>query len=156
MPIVNSAVDADGCRVRWRFGAPADLVWDGLTDRVWLRRWLGAVVSGEVALGETVVIDHGDGQRSESRVLTAEPGSALELTWSFPDEPMSRVEVTLDAEGEGGTTLTLTHRGLGELASGYRVGWHVHLLYLSAALRASPMALDRFWEVHEKVARAYP
>lgn len=199
MPIVNLAGhDADQgiAWVRWTFDLGPDMVWLGLTDPVWIRRWLGTPLDGfavgeYTGLGDHVRILHAGGQIQSSSVLGCEVWSRLEVSWAFPDEAVSVVDVKLapiapaeahsldnpdladvlaaddeaDAElGEAaagaeasrsGTELTLTHTGIGDQAREYAIGWHTHLLYLAAALRAAPMALDRFWDVHERVARAY-
>jgi len=169
--------------VRWRFDLDPEMVWTGLTDPVWLRRWLGtplgAFARGDhVGRGSLVRIDHGEGLVQTSVVLGCVLWRRLEITWAFPGEALSVVDITLAPAGgaqEGvrhldpgvlaageaagaavsGTDLELVHTGVGSLAREYAIGWHAHLLYLSAALRASPMALDRFWEVHERVSRAY-
>lgn len=140
------------CWIRWAFDLQPAMVWEGLTDPIWLRRWLGTP-SGEFAPGRAVLVDH-EGFTQRSVVRVCEPASRLAVTWEFPGEPASAVDVRL-APTASGTDLTLTHTGVGELARDYAIGWHTHLLYLAAALRASPMALDRFWEVQERVARAY-
>nr|NLI50917.1 hypothetical protein [Propionibacterium sp.] len=188
MPILNLAThDADRgtVAVRWRFDLDPEMVWTGLTDPVWLRRWLGTPLGGfavgePVGPGGTIRLDHGDGLVQTSVVRGCRLWRHLEVTWAFPGEPLSVVDVTLEpagpidaaarpfvadpvlaAAGEAagatasGTDLTLSHLGVGAQAREYAIAWHTHLLYLAAALRASPMPLDRFWEVHERVARAY-
>lgn len=155
MPIIERASydEAEGIAwLRWSFEAPAELVWEGLTDEVWLRRWLGAA-SGEFRPGGVVRVDHG-GMIQTSRVLSCTPGAQLSVTWEFTGEPASEIEVRLQPV-DAGTELTLTHTGIPGLARDYAIGWHTHLLYLAGALRASPLALDRFWDVHERVSRAY-
>lgn len=155
MPIVELASydpDAGVCWIRWSFDLDPAMVWEGLTDPVWLRRWLGTP-TGDFRLGGTVVVDHA-GFAQTSTIRVCEPARRLEVTWQFVGEPASVVDVRVSPSASG-TDLTLTHTGLGELAREYGIGWHAHLLYLAAALRASPMALDRFWEVEERVSRAY-
>lgn len=155
MPIIERASydEAEGVVwIGWAFEADAELVWSGLTDPVWLRRWLG-VPSGEFRLGGVVEVDHG-GMTQRSRVRVCEPPARLEVGWEFPGEPASVVDVRLETTPDG-TQLTLTHAGVPGLARDYAIGWHAHLLYLAGALRASPLALDRFWDVHERVSRAY-
>ncbi len=164
--------------VRWRFELDPEMVWTGLTDPVWLRRWLGtplgAFARGEsVGIGGLVRISHVEGVVQTSVVLGCRLWRRLEFTWAFPGEALSVVDITLAPAGAGtvaadaaatgacagaslsGTDLGLVHTGVGALARDYAIAWHTHLLYLSAALRASPMALDRYWEVHERVGRAY-
>ncbi len=157
MPIVELAShdDVEGvCWIRWRFELDPTMVWEGLTDPIWLRRWLGRG-SGEFVLGGAVEVLHGrDTVPQRSVVRACEPGRRLEVTWDVRDEPLSVVDVRL-APAASGTELTLTHLGLGEHARDYAIVWHAHLLYLAAALWAAPMDLERFWDVHERVSRAY-
>jgi len=171
--------------VSWRFDLDPEMVWTGLTDAVWLRRWLGTplgafAVGESVRVGGVVHIDHGDGLVQTSVVRGCRLWRHLEFTWAFPGEALSVVDITLSPAGEAGgpnhpfasdptvvaagesagaaasgTELTLSHLGLGAQAREYAIAWHTHLLYLAAALRASPMPLDRFWEVYERVSRAY-
>ena len=162
MPIVDLASfdPAEGvCWLRWSFDLDPDTVWTGLTDQVWLRRWLGTprgafALGGASGVGALVEVEHAEGQLQRSVVRACVPPTRLEVSWEFPGEATSVVDVRL-APAASGTDLTFTHTGLAHLARDYAIGWHAHLLYLAAALRASPMALDRFWDVHERVARAY-
>ena len=161
MPIVELA-SADAvtgvCWVAWEFELGPDVVWTALTDPVWLRRWLGTpqgdLAAGRaVGVGDAVEIDLG-GDAATCTVRICEPGRRLLTTWTLPGEPDSLLDAVL-APTASGTRLTLTHGGLAELAPGYAVSWHAHLVYLAGALRGSPLALDRYADVHERVARAY-
>lgn len=183
MPIVEPAtydVGQGTVSVRWRFDLDPEMVWTGLTDQLWVRRWLGTprgayALGGGVGLGGVVQIELGDGQ-VQSVVRSCQLWRRLEVSWSVPGEALSVVDLKLAPAGQqchapgaaadagegrcagasvSGTDLTLIHTGVGPLAREYAIGWHAHLIYLAAALRASPMALDRYWEVHERVARAY-
>ena len=159
MPIVELASfdDAEGvCWLRWSFDLDPAMVWEAITDPIWLRRWFGTP-SGTFAPGGVVEVLHGSEellQRSVVRVCV--PERRLEVSWEFPDEPVSIVDVRLQEDADGpGTELTLTHTGLGPAARDYAIGWHAALIFLAAALRASPMPLEDFDEVYERVARAY-
>jgi uncharacterized protein YndB with AHSA1/START domain len=78
------------CSARFtrRYDATIAEVWHALTDRESLARWLAPPP------GVTVT--------------RAEPERLLELDWSPPGEPPSRVSVQLQAEGER-TVLVLEH-----------------------------------------------
>lgn len=157
MPIAELAsFDAASgvCWVRWRFELGPDMVWEALTDPIWVRRWLGNPVGTWASkVGDAVEIDHA-GERQRSVVRACSPARRLEVSWEFPDEPTSVVDAHL-APTASGCDLTLTHTGLGELARDYALGWHAHLVYLAAALRAAPLPLDKFDEVLARVTRAY-
>lgn len=164
MPIVDLATHEGGvCRLQWAFDLDREMVWEALTDQIWLRRWLGTP-TGDLAPGHVIEVVHGDDAMGpgtqRSTILVCLPPRRLEATWTMTGEPLSVVDVRLapkaGASGRAsGTLLTLIHTGLGERGRDYAIAWHAHLLYLAAALRASPLAMERFWEVHERIWRAY-
>lgn len=136
----------------WRIDAPRGRVWQCATDPALLRQWLGELVSGTVAPESDFVIDHGNGYRCSSTVVSLAEPSRLEFTWDFPDEPASQVALELD-ERDGVTDLRLRHSALGDLAESYRDGWCVHLTYLEAAALGTPLPLSMFWQLHGTIAK---
>jgi len=52
--------------------------------------------------------------------------SRLDVTWHFPDEPLSQVHLELEEAG-GLTDVRLIHSDLGDLKASYLDGWCVHL-----------------------------
>ena len=151
MPL-NQVCESADLTLTWRIDVPRARVWQCLTDAVLLGQWLGELVSGAVEAGSDFVVDHGDGYCCRSTVVTCAEPSRLELTWHFPDEPASQVDVELE-EADGTTDLRLVHRGLDDLAESYRDGWCVHLSYLEAASLGTPLPRSMFWRLHGTVAR---
>lgn len=80
-----------------------------------------------------------EASRQVSTVTTWTPPHALAMTWDFPGEQSSQLEIALRAEGAG-TRLELVHRGVGAPQDEYLPGWHAHLdlLVAQAEGRASP------------------
>lgn len=92
---------------------------------------------------------------------------SAELSWSFPDEPTSRIAVTVStteevedrgpesvpeqngtapaAESQPSAMLILRHRGLGDLIDSYATGWLAHLSYFEASLAGTPLPQSQFW-----------
>ncbi|MBK1783081.1 SRPBCC family protein [Prauserella cavernicola] len=101
-------------------------VWQALVDPAEQGRWLPGVTI-EARVGGAAVYDFGDEGRAEGTVLTVEPPSVLEHSWSWPGEEDSVVRWELRADGTE-TVLVLLHRPVRpEPAVDYRLGWHVLL-----------------------------
>lgn len=123
----------------------------------------GDRVGGDGAGQERAGHDGADGDRSGGDAVE----HSAELSWSFPDEPTSRIAVTVstteESEGRGpaavpernGTApaaesqpsamLILRHRGLGDLIDSYATGWLTHLSYFEASLAGTPLPQSQFW-----------
>ena len=90
-------------------------------------------------------------------VLACEPPRLLEVTWLLPDEPTTRLRVTLD-ERATGAHLVLDHTQLPpNQVGGHAAGWHAYLARLEAALQGDePPAWDAVFarEVDAYRARA--
>lgn len=123
--------------------APPDKVWRALTTPALLARWLGRN-NIRAELGARFGVESGSGAndnvRADCTVLALEPGRLLRLGWreagSNGDCIDSVVTFGLEANGAGGTRLTLTHDGfvtVGGLpanlimetpaAGGWRMSW---------------------------------
>ncbi|PMC75895.1 hypothetical protein CJ197_06820 [Brachybacterium sp. UMB0905] len=127
-------------------------VWEHLVARERLPEWLGTPLEGPSHTPGTLVIDHGDGTLCTSTLLEVDPGEGLAMTWQFPEEPETRLEVHLHARaGTTGTVLELVHRGLGELTDSYGPGWTTRLTFFEASLEGSPLPLDQFWNLWSTV-----
>jgi uncharacterized protein YndB with AHSA1/START domain len=107
-------------------------VWDAITDRERLARWLGSVTRD----GDRYVLDMGEGDVATGEITACEPGIRLEVTWSYGTEAPSRLEVVL-ADDDAGCTLRLTHGRLQAIgAAGYGAGWEDFLGSLARSLDA--------------------
>ncbi len=110
---------SDGhCEVRLtrRYAAAPAEVWDALTDRASLGRWLAGVVEMELVTGGALVLAlPGDGGLIEAQVREVEAQRVLELDWSDGGEGSSVVRFELRPEGDE-TLLVLDHRRIDEPA----------------------------------------
>lgn len=122
------------------FAAPPGDLWSALTEPDRVGRWLGRL-GGELHVGGAYRLDMADddaddpaGDRATGEVLACEPPARLLVTWSFPGEQPSEVEVHVEAR-EAGSALVLEHRRLTRGgARGYGAGWHTFLDHLGLDL----------------------
>lgn len=155
MPLVEQVREHDAVRLIWRLGFAPNSVWSHVTDVERLAEWIALPLSGGFAIGQELVMDHGEGYVSVSPILASDPGRALTMGWRFPDEPPSTVDLTFeptpsaDQPTTDATHLTLTHTGLGELTGSYLPGWITHLTYLEASLHGDPLPFSAFWRLYE-------
>ena len=114
---------------------PEDL-WDALTNPERIPRWL-LPVSGDLRLGGTFQLEGNAG----GEILTCDPPVRLGLTWGMGRD-VSWVDVTLQANTSGGTSLRLEHTAhvpeefwnqYGPGATG--IGWELALMGLAIYLR---------------------
>ena len=100
---------------------PAEL-WSAWTEPERLARWIGEL-AGDRAVGAEVRLTMGPEDTAVLRIETCEEPHRLAVSWSFPGEEVSRVEVLLDAAGDA-TALTLRHSLVTEkTAVDYGCGW---------------------------------
>jgi uncharacterized protein YndB with AHSA1/START domain len=123
-----------------RYPADVEDVWDAITDPERIARWF-LPVRGDLRLGGTYQLEG----NAAGEIRACEPPRRLQLTWIAGEpagpEDSSIVEVLLDQDPDGGTTLTLTHTAVvppdvwdmfGPGAVG--VGWDLGLLGLAGHL----------------------
>lgn len=158
MPLLRREMDQarDALTIDWRLGRSTDAVWEHLTDPAHLPEWLGQPVIFDGTPGSEISIDHGDSYICRSVVKRVEPANYLfEITWLFPDEHPTRVEVilrSLPEEGaEDASMLTLRHMDLAELTDSYAQGWVTHLTFFEASLDGTPLPMDEFWNLHATI-----
>lgn len=175
MPVTQLDPDrtADSLTIGWRLPAAPAAVWSHLQDVDALGEWLGRPLTFDSRVGGEIIVDHADSYLCRSEVLSIGEHSA-ELTWSFPDEPTSRIAVAVtgadlggglgrDLGGEGSpadggdeeaaSVLTLRHRGLGDLIDSYATGWLTHLSFFEASLAGTPLPWEQFWPLCETFDR---
>ncbi|HEY8544104.1 MAG TPA: SRPBCC family protein [Acidimicrobiales bacterium] len=113
------------------YPAPVDDVWDALTNPERIPRWF-LPVSGDLRLGGRYQLEGNAG----GTITGCKPPRHLAVTWEFGGQ-VSWLEVHLDEDGDGATTLRLEHlvptddhwRRYGPGAVG--IGWDLTLLGLA-------------------------
>ena len=123
-------------------------LWWGLTDPEALPQWLGKLTSEKFAGGDVVTIQHAENYFCTSHILACESEQLLAMTWKFPDEELSNVQIRLTPVVDA-IHLFLTHDELGDEAANYLPGWHTHLLYLEDLLLDRPRPMDKFWSTYD-------
>lgn len=116
-------------------------------DSVLVSRWLGEAVECDLTPGGRLVVDHGEGLLSHSRILESSPPHRLVMTWEFPHEAPSQLSVTVERVADG-SMLTLVHGQLAHLDRSYETGWMTHLTFLEAAVADDPIPESQFWKLH--------
>lgn len=122
-----------------RISAPADRVFDALTQATELSAWF--TTSAQVDLRVGGAYSNGDGDRGTFLEIDA-PGR-LRFSWDNPGHsPGTTVEIAIETDG-GTSVVTLTHTGLaGEKESGdMRTGWSWALDSLASYLETG----ERIW-----------
>ena len=90
--------------------APAEEVWEALTDERLLGEWLADEAELEPEPGGRASFRFADGTEKEGTVLRVEEERELAFTWARPGEPESEVELTL-VPLLNGTRLVVVERG---------------------------------------------
>jgi uncharacterized protein YndB with AHSA1/START domain len=75
--------------------APADEVWEALTDERLLSEWLAEEAELEPVPGGRASFRFADGSEREGTVIRVEAERELAFTWARPGEPETEVELTL-------------------------------------------------------------
>ena len=159
--------DVEGVRIDFsrRYPTTVEDLWAAVTEPERVRRWLGPVY-GDLRVGGRYELRMGDdvedsAENARGEVLECEPPSRFVVTWVFPTERETRVEVRVRpdeagvAPGGAWSVLELVHTGLSdEAARGYGGGWHACLDLLDDHVARRPV---RPWdEVYAAVKDAYP
>jgi len=117
--------------------APPDAVFPYFTDPQLLARWLGTGATLDPAPGGVFAVDVDDSP-ARGTYLTVDPPRSVVFTWGMPGSDTlppggSIVEVTL-TPADGGTRVTLVHRGLPpEHRRAHEDGWRALLANLTTA-----------------------
>ena len=140
------------------YDAPADDVWDAVTNPERLPRWF-LPVSGDLR-------EHGRYQlegNASGTIERCDPPKGFAATWEYGGE-VSWIEVRLSPESEGGTRLELEHTAhidderWGEFGPGATgVGWDLGLLGLDLHLSSPQQAIEPItsttWETSDEAKR---
>jgi uncharacterized protein YndB with AHSA1/START domain len=135
--------------ITWQLELDAESTWRHLVDLDNWPAWLGSPIEGSLHPGAQLIVDHGDGYLCTSEVESVESEQSLVMSWSFPDEHRTWLELTVSRTGEGGSVVALSHHELGALSSSYSVGWLVHLTYFEASAMGVPLPMSQFWRIHQ-------
>jgi uncharacterized protein YndB with AHSA1/START domain len=127
-------VNQGGVRVQRRYGATLDELWAALVEPESVSRWLGSVIKIEPHEGGAFDVEFTPDHKNtmSGRIVALDAPHLLELEWSLPGEPVSRVRFELHEEADG-VRLVVDHRGLDQAAStAYGEGWKTHLAELES------------------------
>lgn len=146
-------------RLRRRYDAPVEDVWDACTSPERISRWF-LPVTGDFRPGGRYRLEGNAG----GEILRCEPPRLLRVTWLFGDAPPSEVEIRLSPGDQDDTVLELEHTmtetplwaEFGPGAVG--VGWDMTLLglgrHLSGHERSDAQAWAQSPEAREFMARS--
>lgn len=118
--------------------APADLLYELLTDAEHLVRWMAVTAEVDAQVGGTIRWTHANGDSCSGEFVELVPARRIVFTygWERPDVEVppgsTTVEITLEPTGTS-TRLRLVHRGLaGPMADAHEGGWTHYLTRLAA------------------------
>jgi uncharacterized protein YndB with AHSA1/START domain len=117
--------------------APPETVFPYFTDPGLMVRWLGSTATLDPAPGGVFAVDVGD-SAARGTYLSLDPVRSLTFTWGMPGSDTlppggTTVEVTFTPV-DGGTLVTLVHRGLpAEHRRSHEEGWRTFLGKLTTA-----------------------
>ena len=147
-----AATEARTVRLRRRYQAPADDVWDALTNPKRIGRWF-LPISGEYRIGGRFQFEGNAG----GEILLCERPHRLRATWVYGEvgeAPASELEIRLTPAGDDATILELEHTAVvpDEMWSQYGpgavgVGWEQGLLGLELHLRAGSVGDPMAWQL---------
>jgi len=112
--------------------APAEHVWEALTDDRLLSEWLGDEVELEPYEGGELTV-RADGDERSGTVERLEDGRELAFTWSREGEPPSLVELTLEP-AVAGTRVRVVERAVAGPVAMSGHAWAERLTALADAL----------------------
>jgi uncharacterized protein YndB with AHSA1/START domain len=143
----GSADDVYAVRLRRRYDAPVEDVWDACTSQERITRWF-LPVTGDLRPGGSFQLEGNAG----GEILRCEPPRLLRVTWVFGDGPASEVEVRLSPGDHDDTVLELNHTMRGtppmwaEFGPGaLGVGWDGALLGLNRYLSGHERSDAQAW-----------
>jgi uncharacterized protein YndB with AHSA1/START domain len=156
------SIESDRAVLRFerRLPYPPAAVWSALTEPSHRDRWMGksSIEPREGGAIETVASGPQlppDMKRMTGRILVWDPPHVLEHEWHQPIVEPGVVRYELHPDGDAGTLLRFTHRGLGvPNATGFRPGTQAFLDRLEAHLAGN--ALPNWAERYREIAGVPP
>ena len=130
-----------------RIAAPPEVVFPYLTDPARMTSWFGVAALLDPRPGGTFRVEANARDVVLGEFVEVEPPRRVVFTWGFDGaEPMvaagsTRVEVTLEPEGEDGTLLVLS-----QSRGAHSEGWTHYLARLQGAAAGEPAGPDPWIE----------
>ena len=125
-----------------RIEAPPDVVFPYFTDPERMMSWMGIAAMLDPRPGGQFRVQPNARDVVVGEYVAVEPPRRVVFTWGFDGRGSSRVEVTLEPDGEG-TLLTLDHHGLsGDSRAAHEAGWNHYLGRLTQAAAGTPPGPD--------------
>lgn len=138
----------DPLRNELRIAAPPEVVFPYFTDPARMVSWMGVAALLDPRPGGTFRVEANGRDVVIGEYLEVDPPHRVVFTWGFEGaepfvEPGStRVEVTLESDGDG-TRLTLSHHGLPDGArDAHAQGWSHYLARLGPVAAGHPSEPD--------------
>jgi uncharacterized protein YndB with AHSA1/START domain len=139
MTTVQRVVGDRSVTISRDYSADIDDVWDACTNPERIARWF-LPVDGDLRLHGRYQL-HGN---AGGTIVECEPPRYFAATWEYGDE-VSRIEVRVTADPDGGTRLEITHLGLTDDAKWLEfgpgavgVGWELAISGLGTYLCGEP------------------
>lgn len=125
--------DVNVVEVSLHIAAPPGVVFSYFTDPERYTQWMGGEASLEPKPGGVYRVKMRDGVEASGEFVEVDPPHRIVFTWGWNHDHAvapgsSRVEVTLESEGDG-TRVVLQHHGLPDQAqrAHHRLGWELYL-----------------------------
>jgi len=138
-----------------RIAAPPEIVFSYFTDPARMVDWIGIAALLDPRPGGTFRIEANGRDVVCGEYVEVEPPRRVVFTWGFEGTERSlavgatRVEVTLEPDGDDGTRLVLLHHDLPAAArEAHREGWTHYLARLVPAAAGQPPGRDP-WIVND-------
>jgi uncharacterized protein YndB with AHSA1/START domain len=137
-------------RIRRRYDAAIEDVWEACTDPDRIGRWL-LPVTGDLRPGGTFQLEG----NASGEILRCEPPRLLAVTWVYAGRDADEVELRLAPGDDGGTVLEIEHAsvhdvfrndpksGMWGLGTGWEMGLFALEKHLGGELAEAPAEADR-------------
>jgi uncharacterized protein YndB with AHSA1/START domain len=132
-------------------GAPADTVYEMLTDPELFVLWMADDATLDPVPGGTIRWTHANGDTCSGTYVTLVPDRRVVFTYGWERAEVeippgsTTVEIDLLPHDDGTTLVKLVHRGLDDLAAeAHRGGWEHYLDRLRSAAEGRPPGPDPF------------